>query len=81
MKGKVALLVLGVGLLATGCGSAQADGPENISFDDGESSIVVDSKTGVEYIKTEIMTRKGWYYTYCPRFDKDGKPMIYKKGK
>lgn len=44
MKGKVALLVLGVGLLATGCGSAQADGPENISFDDGESSIVVDSK-------------------------------------
>lgn len=32
-------------------------------------------------IKTEIQTRKGLYYTYCPRFDKDGKPMIYKKGK
>lgn len=49
MKGKIALLILGVGLLATGCGSSQSDGPENISFDDGENSIVVDSKTGVEY--------------------------------
>ena len=82
-RGKLIILVMVLTICLSGCGDKKkSDTAENNVYfmkisDEYMGSVLVDTRTGVQYWRSEAAYNEG---TLTLLVDKEGKPLIYHKG-